>query len=1015
MNLMEDKVALFLINILLSYYVPEIFSWFKKNWGDDKKAFNYARKKLEPKYKNIIPGQNFNDGIIHKFYLTAKDIHSIPLTTSNINLRLQLIKLLKQRTSDWIENRNEETLKNMINDFIDRIFEYHIKEADGVAIKYLQSLVMQNLNMFLSNQKIKILQPLHSYLSNQGEIDSFKNIIDNDLLYFTENENNIIYNSCEVLKGFSKRKNVLITGQPAIGKTFIAYKIGLDLLKAGFKVYILNLNDPLPDFWRLWDELELLEEKTLVIFDNCHDRVDILVNICKRCYSLSKLSFLFIFRDLPTNYFNIDEYDDFNILDYFNNAYYKILDKDFDEKAKGIINKFKLYLENLNSKNYEIGNQEFIIHNVKKNLVALSYNLRLWEDNIPLQKVDKKLVFDQLLSKYFKNEKDTSFILILASLSKYEIYLDASEQYIDEASKFCSKGFAKNFRNSNYYYLYHSSFANLLLNAYTIHSEYNKYKDENDLVFNKIKEYIFSFKKYPQNLDNVFFNLISNHGLEIAYRLLKEDTIGSTFIGFYNNNRINFQPFLLLLHRLDSIKGNDIAERLSNDINNEVWIKNLNELKFPSFTICLYHLFKNNPDKAFSILNSFYIEDLVEKAQKTTFYLLTNSIRELEKISGKYRLGNEILKKIPRILLENKIRESSIIHFGKGLSELYATNPQMAEELLTNIEPTIISTLIRKANFKSYSKALNELNKIQPQLANLFFVNTSVDELINQLENFRIEGISRSLSELSKINLNRTSEIFSKIENEKIINLLYNSSFIQIALSISELNNINKSDDSIKKRILEIFYALENDKLIKMIQHKSVHFHQIGGAFLILNNLDYQGYKIQSIIEYIDRPNLLSKAKKCSFHKLCLGISDFHNCNLTNINSYIIENFTKEEILLKAKKERIEYLGSDLNKISKADKKLSDYLLSKINWNKIIKLNRNVKFTNLVDSITALSNYNKLFASSLLGDMELEWLVKRASLINKKALMDSFNKLSTVNKKRTSEIVIGLKKIHYLQ
>lgn len=171
------------------------------------------------------------------------------------------------------------------------------------------------------------------------------------------------------------------------------------------------------------------------------------------------------------------------------------------------------------------------------------------------------------------------------------------------------------------------------------------------------------------------------------------------------------------------------------------------------------------------------------------------------------------------------------------------------------------------------------------------------------------------------------------------------------------------------------------------------------------------------ILSKIDKKNILSKATKCTFHEFCLGITSIYFSN-EELCNYILDNYDKNLLIRRANSENLDVIGPDLNKLSNVNKSLSDRLLKEINWPRIIKKNKNIKFTKLVDSITALSNYNKKFAQNLVNlIIELygaEFFVRRAGYINKSALLDSLNKLFTVHRSIVKHIVIELKKTGYI-
>ncbi len=1005
----------------LRILTPPALKLFKEKW-DDKKAFDHAKNKLSWKYKGKLYPIDY-DEITHTLKITRKDIISIPYSKQSLDIHSFLLEICKEKITDFIYDKKELVLYEFVDEFIDKTLEYYLIAEYSIVNKEIIDLLYQIINN--QYKQTQYLISLYELL-DQPDYETFKNFLKNDILYFVEAEKALLTEIQNILlKRSENRKPILISGIPESGKTYLSLFLAYQLIKKNYITYYIRLDEPLLDYTKLYEELLDLshqseEKQTLIIFDNCHNKIDIFKNLAKRYKRCGNLNYLFVSRELQKSDM-LDTYSDLNLLEFFSNYHFKINSKNFVEKAKGLILKYKQYRETESQKKFEIGKVQFVINNAHQSLVALNVNLKMWQQNLPLDQVNKRKVFQELYNKYLANEKELSFILIIASLYKYEIYLDASEKYFDTAMNLYKKGIVIKEEYSNYYHLFHSSFAKLLLNVYTEHIEFGKrYKGLDDLIYNKISEYILSFKKYPQNLDNIFYYLNINHGLKnIGINLLRSEDIIQRFFDFHNENRINVELYLFLLYRLSKLDIK-ITERLCTEISNDIWKKNLMEMSFSRFSLSLFHLDRVSSDKARSVLNSLELSELVQKIKSgnVKFHLLTNSIREIVKISGTKNLGIQILNNLSINYLVNGIRTTNLVHLGKTVSELHATSPQIAEEVVKNIDSDFISRLIKNSDLKSYSKSLNEIKKAHPQLANIFFNNTPNDALIEQLLKMEsLEGISRSLTELSKIDMLKAKELYNIFPQDKIITLIYHSSVIQIAQSLSELQSIDKKDELHKRKISKIFWELDKNILCEKIHVKSARFHQIGDAMSLFFIIDYEKNKINQILEKIDKLNLLYKAAKSTFHEFCLGLPGIYVTN-DNLSTYIINNTDINLILKKANEDEFEFIGSDLNRISKINKTLTNELLKKINWEGIINRSKNIKFTKLVDSLTALAACNKIFAKNLIQKIQLifgtMFFINRAKFLNRNALLDSLTKLNTIDKKLVEEIVLALRKNGYI-
>jgi hypothetical protein len=565
-----EYLSSIILKIGLTHCSKQVINSIKENWLLGLSAFNYAKKKMRATYENKIMqlGVNFDEGVINLFSISKADFDSIKFNTEYFNLRTHLQMLLNERTKDWKVNRDENILERMIDDFIDFTFEYHIKEGNKVAFRLIYSKLEEIIHNQNSAKQLKILEPLISYIEYHSGNEHINDLLENNLMFFTDEDNAIIENIYHIFINPAPNRIVLLTGEPDSGKTILTYHLGIKLEENKNKVYILRIGEN-TDLYRIWDDLNLLDENSTVIFENCHVRLDLVSDLVQTLYKKPNLSFLFISRNIPPKFRRIDEYSDFDFFKYFKNNHFEISKSNFSEKGKGIINKHKSFQESITGKNLSVGNIQIVINNSQNSLLTLQYNLALWEDNVPLDKVNKNMVLKKLYDKFFKNDEEIQFILNIACLSKYEIYLDATEKNLVIASKLCKKGLVKNEEHSNYYYLYHSSFANLLINAFSIHKEFQKYTNKEDFIYNKIKDYIFSFEKYPQNIDNIFYYLNTNHGLIIARDLLRDLTITKRFSNYHLSNRINIRLFLLLLYRLIELDSS-LTEKFTSVQNDKI-------------------------------------------------------------------------------------------------------------------------------------------------------------------------------------------------------------------------------------------------------------------------------------------------------------------------------------------------------------------------------------------------------------------------------------------------------------
>ena len=548
-------------------------------------------------------------------------------------------KVLQLETNEFLKSSvSELNLKNFkhsedieeIRDQIKDIFEnYTTLKSDFLSL-------LKSKNYFP-----KFVTPLQKYFSeNLSPKDPHKFLFDNNLLFFPDNEQNLIREIESRFLG-KKNKSCLISGNPETGKTIFGFQIGFNFINKGYSVYYFRFFDRI-DMTLLWQDLLILNasENVLVIADNCHIDFSNAAFICQNYDKINNLNILFLSRPTSKDTQPVSEYDNISFTDYFEHSHFQLTVKDFSEKASGIIDKYKTFYENNYKAKLVIGNKQFIINNSHQNLITLYYNLEFWEPSTRLAKLeDKNKIFRKIYSKYLEN-KHSEKLLLLAVLYRYEIYFEAKEEEQKDLDKILLDGIVRKHPQSNYYYLYHSSFAKLLLNAYTIHTSYKRYKSLEDYCYLKIKDYILSFDDYPLNLESIFHNLINNHALNLAVGLLKNDIIFSKFTKYYLSYGHSLK-LLFILYRIQK-KDYKLANKLFDSIPAITWANNFRNLSIAGISIGLLKLNRNAHKKAAEVLSEFSLEELIEFSRSTKFNLLANSLRELEQISGQLRIGYKI-------------------------------------------------------------------------------------------------------------------------------------------------------------------------------------------------------------------------------------------------------------------------------------------------------------------------------------------------------------------------------------
>ena len=621
--------------------------------------------------------------------------------------------------------------------------------------------------------------------------------------------------------------------------------------------------------------------------------------------------------------------------------------------------------------------------------------MEFWEPSTRLDKLeDKNKIFRKIYSKYLEN-KHSEKLLLLAVLYRYEIYFEAKEEEQKDLDKILLDGIVRKHPQSNYYYLYHSSFAKLLLNAYTIHTSYKRYKSLEDYCYLKVKDYILSFDDYPLNLESIFHNLINNHALNLAVGLLKNDIIFSKFTKYYLSYGHSLK-LLFILYRIQK-KDYKLANKLFDSIPAITWANNFRNLSIAGISIGLLKLNRNAHKKAAEVLSEFSLEELIEFSRSTKFNLLANSLRELEQISGQLRIGYKIYNGLSVKILLDKIYNSSLAHIGKGLSELYFVNKERTLVIFRQLDRELLTNKINTSDIKYISKTLNELSRFDGAIISDIYSNLDNDILISKLKVIDIEGIGRSLNELSNINLEKTKGIFHRIEDQFFVDLLKNTSLTQIAHSLSEMHSVDE------QKVARIFNLLDTHIILNKVHNKNTTLQKLGNALSIFRKVDRTKIKTKELIEKIEPQNFIRKANSISFNNICIGVVEVSISN-KKLALNILDGIDKKVFMHKVQSESFENLGRSLNKLKKFDEKYSIYIASQVNWKDVLSKSENISFAQLANCLADLRRFDKKLSANIYRSMDINWLTTKAKKSQTSIIKDSLRKLRNVDEKTSREI-----------
>ncbi len=902
---------------------------------------------------------------------------------------------------------DNETLKYTV-EFLD---EKNVEAAlDRLKIGNKLTSINERLDLYLKdNEKFKvdllehlrnkkgfphILTKLGHYLNNVLlPNDPHKYLFENNLFFFPVEEKKMI-NEIDQLFNKSNARKALITGSPESGKTIIGLQIGRNFLKENYEVYYFRFDNLRNPELLLQDLAFLNYDNVLVIADNTHTNIVEASHICQNITKFGNIKFLFLSRDTELENRFISEYDNTYFKDYFNETNFKLSTNSFEAKAEGIISKYKSYYEKKSSEKFDIGNIKFVINNSHNNLVTLFYNLEFWDSKTRLDKLDKNEIFKKLFKKYLVHESYQKLLLV-SSVFKYEIYYEAKDNEMQDFTSLLKNGIIRQHPNTNYFFLFHSSFAKLLLNSFTIHSSFKRYKSLDNYIFCNIRDYLLSFSDYPLNLEHLFHNLVNNHGQKIAERLLKEKRIYEMFLKYFSQygNSLNL---LFILYRIEQ-SNYYLAKKIFQSIPVSVWVNKFRDFSLAGLSVGLLKLNKNASNKATQVINQFTIEELSESANNTKLNLLANSIREIDKLSGQSYIGRKIYQSLKNDKILLKIENASLAHIGKSLSELYYVDKKKTIEIFEKIDRKIIKNKIVDSDIKYISKALKEFDKINSEVAEELFLGLDNSVLISKLHKTSAEGIGRSLIEFSRINQKKANSVFEQLDNLEIIKLLKISTIEQIAHTLSELFLVNE----IKAK--NLYWSLDNQIYLKKIHNRNTSLHKLGNVLKNFRKIDSSKEKLKEIICSIDVKLFAKRAQNLDFSVFAVSLVDIGIVN-RQIAENIYKNIDKNKIFEKGQKVKFQHIGRSLGKFKSFDKELADKIAYSIDWKLMIEKGRNISFAQIANCLADLNKYNKLMALGVYQSLEMEHLVNIALKSNTSVIRDSLRKLRKVDESRSKEI-----------
>lgn len=851
----------------------------------------------------------------------------------------------------------------------------------------------------LPKKSLKALTLLENFLERSIEFLPDKKLFEEELYFFPEKEKKLIQNIKSVLTRKKGERIALLTGDPASGKTVMSIVIAKELQKEGYTILFHKLTSK-SNYESIWsDFINYDHPKVLFILETCHLNIDVANHIYTDFHKIQYGACLFVSRDLPKQFRCTTELDNLDIFDSLKDRKFRVSltnEEIYKEKINGIIGKYKDYYEKINGVEFVVGDRQKVVNRVHKNLLTLYYYLQFWPDTMRLDALDKKMILNRIYERYLGTNPHSDLILKCAALFKYEIQIDTLESEKDAVDYLVKDGILKYNSDVEYHSLYHSDFAELLLKSYEARPSFSrKYDGQREFIIEQLKSYILSFEKYPPNLEEVYYNLVTNRGLRIASILLNDSQILEITAHYYqkHGSPVNL---LQIFYKLQDFEYK-VVKNLLEKIPSKVWVEKFKHFGISGLSYGLMCLREINIEKASNVLSEMSISDLLERLENASLGVIGNSLVEFNKVSPRLNLGRKIYQRLDLNIIANKTKTASFEHLGKCLSELGKIDLKKTQQLYQKLRMDEIIQKAEKSNFKAIGKTFNELKNINFKKTQLVYENLNFEALLEKARQVSFEGIGRALNELKNINWIRTKEIYNRIDISEIIKKAENVGFDQIAHTLSELNKIHDG------RTREIYYQMELDFLVNKAKDKLLSIQKLAKSFITLLKVDPKQIKLKKIFDEIELNSILKKSKQASFSNLALALSDFQKVN-SEIAKAILENLTVEHLVQRAQAEKLESVGPAFHHLAQIDSIKTSSTLVRINFKILLQNNQNITFDKLANTVNNLGKLDKEKARQVYHMFSVKNLVLKAKHSNKFFLKQSLSKLEKIDYYLTHQI-----------
>ena len=731
----------------------------------------------------------------------------------------------------------------------------------------LPNAIQDALNNTL--KKLKTFQPLASVIKTKAT----QKLFENQLLYFTPAEENMMQQMRERL---AHQHHVLLLGDPATGKSMMAFEMATQLKEKGYQSYYCSLASADKS---LKDDIDaLLDHKVLFIIDDCHLDVDTATALCFAFHKIPNMTaaLLFISRNISKNLQQSVQFEWFNLFDELKAETFQTESHHLETKVRGIIAKYHAYYQRQkNDCQYVVGDEAVIMANIRKSLVTLSYYLDLWKAEPVLSDISETRVLETVYEKYFLalNEQQIYCLLQYACLYFFEVEFESLpnqkvEKYEEVTKLLAENGIILEARKQ-FYSFYHSDFADLLLRAYEAYEErrfQRKYKTFDHFLWVQIKKYLLSFVAdygYPDNVHAILRNIA---GSQKAFLLLEkrvaDDELKALIVEFYaeKTDWLTLLEFVGVLSKNTPTFFNEYFEKLFNKDEYFKKVFLLSENSFWLYVNILIELQKNKV--AYSAFLDYWEEREQTLIEHAGIGFIGDGLRNLQFYISQDK-AKQLYDYFDNAFFIPKIQEANLQSIGSALNELNQVNPRKTAAIFAQVDNAFFIPKIQKAHLQDIGYALIRFNKINPSKTAAIFAQVDNAFFIPKIQEANLTAIGENLNCLNQVNPSKTADIlapsktkaiFAQFDNAFFIPKIQEANLVGIGHALIELNQVNPSktaailEQNVGKFVEKIRYEKDQTKIPKFIG--IIHANAPDSAFYLFKQFQKYYPDAQEIIGF---------------------------------------------------------------------------------------------------------------------------------------------------------------------